>query len=273
MRPIFVMSEKDAKRVILLKFGWMFWWSFILLMALSSLQIVYIYFLIRRGFDLGSFCYAECCIAYQSMGYFKCIAFGLSSANLNSIFVQLNEMHSKSAMEQFEYKIREKLQQTKRMMIYYSFIQVFMKINFLVIPFYGYIKAFIETGKWEMGLPALFWLPFEVDTNFRFYSAYFVQSILKIIIKYYTSSDIMLLAILQLICAHFDYVQNRLSEINPNENPTSREFEEVKACVIKQNNAIQLILFSRVFRRQHFFMDSFFSLLVRTYGPTYPIQQ
>lgn len=237
LRFMCTTSEKDQNHVNLLRFGVLFWCDFIPLISVACLQIVFCIHLYRTGFDLQEFCYAQSCIAYQSTAFSKTIAIALKSSKLNEIFVQLNAIHPASVNEQNEYKITEWLMQTKSFMKRYACIQIFMIASYIVIPMYSYFKMFIETGVWQMELPLKFWLPFETTTAINFYSVYMVHSWIGFSAGICLSStDLMLLAIIHLVCIHFDHIYRNLNDLKPDD---FNEFNIVKSCVLKQTQIIR----------------------------------
>lgn len=236
LRFMFVTIQTDANHVSQFKFGRLFWIAMPILCALVFLAVVFIYFMIKTDFSFELFCFALCPICYQYTAFSKVIAIASSSSKLNNIFVVLNEIHPKTHDEQVEYRIRDWLNKTVRIMLFYALIQIVMIANYVVIPFYGYIKVYLATGVWRMDLLLLFWLPFDTDTVVAFYFVYSVQgwlcSSLSLCIA---SCDLLLLAIVQLCCAHFTYLQRTLNKLPTSETNRLNDVQIIKACIDKQN--------------------------------------
>lgn len=158
---------------------------------------------------------------------------------MEEIFCLLNEIHPTSAENQILYKIPEWLLRTKRLMLHYSFIQIFMITTYVVLPFYSYITVFVATGVWKMEFPLKFWLPFDTDKPSVFYTVYLLQSWLGFSASLYlSSSDLLLLAIIHLVCIHFDYIHRCFRELQPQFNAID-ELAVIRDCVSKQNTIIQ----------------------------------
>lgn len=234
-----VTSEKNANQVFLLKFNVPFWCVITPLMCLSMLQVIFNVHLIATNFDLKEFCYAQSCIAYQSTAYSKILAIAISSSKLDDLFISLDKIHPSTAEEQIVYKIPKWLLQTKRLMLNYACIQIFMIASYVVLPFYTYIKVFLLTGVWKMEFPLKFWLPFDTDRTSTFYTIYMLQSWVGFSASLYLStSDLLLLAIIHLVCIQFDYIHRCFSELQLQPNRFN-EMDVIKACVAKQNTIIQ----------------------------------
>lgn len=234
-----VTSDKDVNKMCLLNFNVAFWCDVTPLLCLSLLQVAFNVHLIVTDFDLEAFCYAQSCIAYQMTAFSKILSLAISSSKLKELFVLLNEIHPTSADEQIVYKIPKWLLRTKRLMLRYSFIQIFMIATYVVLPLYSYIMAFLTTGVWKMEFPLKFWLPFDTDNAAVFYTIYMLQSWLGFSASLYLSTaDLLLLAIIHLVCIHFDYIYRCFSELQPQFNVVD-EAKVIRDCVIKQNTIIQ----------------------------------
>lgn len=251
MLPMFVISNENSKGFSHVNVHWIFWCAMPMLIFLSSLQIVFAFVMFQTGFDLASFCFIAQVVAYQTTAFSKIISITISSSKLNNLFELLNDLHPKTYKEQVEYKIFDWLQRTKNLMFWYAFIQIIMIANYVVIPFYGYIRVFITTGVWKMNLLLLFWLPSGTDTVAGFYIVYMLQSWLSFSTSLsITSSDLTLLAIVNLACAHFDYIQRTLSKLTPKPDSISIDLETVKSCVIIQNTVIEWVLRNNIIFRE-----------------------
>lgn len=173
----------------------------------------------------------------------KAISIALSSSKLNNIFVVLDEIHPKTCDEQKEYQIRNWLKKTVRIMLFYAMIQIIMIANYVIIPFYGYIKVFLTTGEWKMDLLLLFWLPFDTDTVVAFYLVYSVQGWVAFSTSLCIAScDLLLMAIVQLCCAHFTYLQRTLNKLSSSKTHQLNDVEIIKSCIDKQNIIIWYVL-------------------------------
>lgn len=226
-------------KVCLLNFNASFWCDIIPLICLSLLQVAFNVHLIVADFDLEEFCYAQSCIAYQMTAFSKILSLAISSSKLKEMLSVLNEIHPTSAEKQSVYKIPEWLRRTKRLMLRYSFIQIFMITTYVVLPFYSYVTVFLATGVWKMEFPLKFWLPFDTDKPPVFYTVYMLQSWLGFSASLYlSSSDLLLLAIIHLVCIHFDYIHRRFHELQPQSNAVD-QLATIRDCISKQNTIIE----------------------------------
>lgn len=240
---VFVTNEVDrTNNASKLKFGRFFWISMPILCALVFLQVIFVYQLIKHDFKFELFCFALCPICYQYTAFSKAICIAVSSAKLNNLFFLLNEIHPKTRDEQIEYEIGDWLNKTIRIMFFYAMMQIVMIANYVIIPFYGYIKVFLTTGVWRMNLLLLFWLPFDTDTMWTFYSVYSIQTWTAFSCSLcIASGDLLLMAIVQLVCAHFTYLQRTFKKLPSTPQNSLDDFEMVKSCIDKQNIAIQYV--------------------------------
>lgn len=244
LRFMFVTIDTDTNHVSKFKFGPLFWIAMPTLCALVSLQIVFIYHLIETGFYFELFCFSLCPTFYQYTAFSKVIGIALSSSKLNNLFVILNDIHPKTRDEQIEYRIGNWLNKTMRIMLFYAMIQIVMIANYVIIPFYGYIKVFISTGVWEMNLLLLFWLPFDPDTVFKFYTIYSIEAWVAFSTSLCIAScDLLLMAIVQLVCAHFTYLQRTLSKLPSTDTNQLNDVQIIKTCIDKQNIINRYVLY------------------------------
>lgn len=245
LRIMFVTIQTDTNHVSKFKFGRLFWIAMPILCALVSLQIIFIYHLIETGFDFELFCFSLCPVCYQYTAFCKAIAIALSSSKLNGLFVILNDIHPKTRDEQIEYQIGNWLNKTMRIMLFYAMIQIIMIANYVIIPFYGYIKVFYTTGEWKMDLLLLFWLPFDTDTVFTFYTVYSIQAWVAFSCSLCIAScDLLLMAIVQLVCAHFTYLQRTLNKLPSTDTNQLNDVQVIKSCIDKQNIIIQYVFYT-----------------------------
>lgn len=240
LRGVFVTTHQNRKTGFAFKFDWKFWCSVITLMSLSFLQIIFNYRLctIPETFDLVKFCYVNSCIFYQTMTFGKILSIGFAFKKLNNLFNLLDQIHPKTHQTQTEYKINEWLLETKRLMLRYSFMMIFMIANYLIIPLYTYFNVLIKTGIWKMDLPLEFWLPYQTDKTIPFYLTYLLQSWLGFSASLYlTSADLLLLAIVHLVCVHFDFIRRTFANMKP--RPTANDMDIIKRCVVHHNVLIE----------------------------------
>lgn len=238
LRFVFVTSE--TKNAFTLRFGWLFWCSITILSGLSFLQWIFVVDLISNTFNWKEFSFVISCIGYQSTGICKVLSIAIASKKIMKLCALLDEIHPQTTDEQSKLKIRQWLQQTKLFMLRYSTIQVFMISNYIIMSFYNLIKAFRATGVWKLELPLLLWMPFHVDSGLLFYCIYSLQSCVGFgACLYLTSCDLLLLAIVIMACAHFDYIRRTFSELKPQNYHDQDALATVKHCVIKQNTIIQ----------------------------------
>lgn len=245
LRLMFVTIRTEKDHVSKFNFGRLFWMAMPILCALVALQIVFIYHLIETGFYFEPFCFSLCPICYQYTAFSKAIAIAWSSSKLNSLFVILNDLHPKTRDQQIEYQIEDWLNKTVRIMLFYAMIQIVMIANYVIIPFYGYIKVYLATGVWEMNLLLLFWLPFDTDTVLKFYAVYLIQAWVAFSCSLCIAScDLLLMAIVQLVCVHFTYLQRTLNKLpsNDTKNRLNDDLQTIKSCIDKQNITIQYVL-------------------------------
>lgn len=239
LQAMCVTRKTDKNQVNFLRYGLPFWCNFIPLVSVALLQVAYSVHLFRTGFNFQDFCYAQSCIAYQSTAFSKTVALALQSKKLENLFIRLHEIHPTRVDEQDRYKISEWLLHSKRVMRYYACMQIFMIASYCVIPMFTYAKVLYETGVWKMELPLKFWLPFETDTALTFYFVYAVQCWIGFSASVCLSSaDLLLLAIVHLVCIHFDYIYRSLNELHLKPD-VYNELEVIKFCVIRQNTIVQ----------------------------------
>lgn len=252
LRFMFVTIQPDLNHVSKFKFGRLFWIAMPTLCALVLLSIAFIYHLIKTGFRFELFCFAMCTTCYQYTAFSKAIAIALSSSKLNNLFVVLNEIHPKTRDEQTEYQMRDWLNKTVRIMLFYAMIQIMMIANYVIIPFYGYIKVYLTTGVWRMNLLLLFWLPFETDTVLTFYLTYSVQGWVAFSTSLCIAScDLLLMAIIQLVCAHFTYLEQTLNKIPTSKTNPLDDVKIMKSCIDKQNTIIGYVRNPTSLSRNH----------------------
>lgn len=235
-----VTSRKVAKNVLVFKFGWMFWCEWIFFCGISSLQAI---FLITTEFDMEIFCYILTTYTYNITGFGKILAIAISNERIENLLIRLNELHPLSINEQMIYQIPKWFSQTKRLMFRYSFIQVFLIIEYIVFPYYGFITNYLETGVWKMELPLKFWLPFDTDNKpVLFYIVYMTQSCLGFSACLYTTAcDLLLVAIVNtLICIHLEYIQHTFNQLQPRPNEF-HELNAIKNCVNLYNTVTQWV--------------------------------
>lgn len=266
LRFMFVTIKTDTNHVSKFKFGPLFWGAMPTLCALVLLSIAFIYFLIKTGFRFELFCFAMCTTCYQYTAFSKAISIARSSSKLNNLFVILNEIHPKTREEQMEYQIRDWLNKTVRIMLFYAMIQIIMIANYVIIPFYGYIKVYITTGVWKMNLLLLFWLPFDTDTVLAFYFVYSVQGWVAFSTSLCIAScDLLLMAIVQLCCAHFTYIQQTLNKLPTSKANPLNDVKMIKSCIDKQNIIIQYVFdwFTSLFLVNFFWTEpTFFQIFL-----------
>lgn len=236
-----VTSKIDINQVNLLKYGVPFWCDFILLVSIALLQVAFSIHLFRTGFNLQEFCYVQSCIVYQSTAFSKTLALALQSKKLEHLFARLHEIHPATADKQDHYKIPEWLLHSKRVMQRYACMQIFMIASYLVIPTYTYGKVLYETGVWKMELPLKFWLPFDTDTVLNFYFVYMIQSWVGFSASIcLSSSDLLLLAIVHLVCIHFNHIYRNFNELQLKPHVYT-ELQVIRYCVMRQNEIIQYV--------------------------------
>lgn len=235
LKMSFVSVIRGGKHKFAFKFGGMVWFSILCLTSISSLQVVFIQQMIAaHQFDLKKFCYASSCFVYQWIAFIKIISIALQSKQLNNLFDLLDEIHPKTIEKQIEYKIEEWSLETKRLMLRYAAMMIFMIANYLIIPVHGYINQFINTGHFQLELPLMLWLPFETDTPYKFYPVYLSNTWLGFGASFYmTSVDLLILAMVHLICAHFDYIRRTFHKMKPRRlQSTTDELFVVKRMVV-----------------------------------------
>lgn len=241
LQTLCVTNNTDTNQVHFLKFGLPFWCNFIPLVSVALLQVAYSVHLCRTGFNLQDFCYVQSCIAYQSTAFSKTVSLALQSKKLANLFTSLHEIHPSTVNEQHRYKIAEWLLHSKRVMRWYACMQIFMIASYCVIPMYTYAKVLYQTGVWKMELPLKFWLPFETDTNLKFYFVYMLQCWVGFSASVCLSSaDLLLLAIVHLVCIHFDYIYRSFNELQLRPD-VCNDLNVVRFCVMRQNTIIQCV--------------------------------
>lgn len=232
-RLIFIPCDKYTLNV-----GWKFWLPFAVALSVPFLGIIFVHHLFVVDFDLANLCFIQSVIFYECTSISKIVYVIKSRAKLRELLTSLDEIHPSSVNQQTEHNITEWLNLTKRVIVYYALVQIGMMVNFVFIPFFGYIYEYMVTGIWKIHLPIDIWMPFNTEPAPIFYTVYVLQSwqgffyCLQL-----TSCDLLLLAIVHLVCMHFQYIQRTFNELQVSND--LREISLVKDCINKQNIIIQ----------------------------------
>lgn len=236
-RGIFVSIIRDTKcRSFACHFGKTFYLSFMIFWLLAFFQVAFCYraITIPGYFDISSFCLSFASICYQTMASVKIISMSIASNELNNLFDVLDKIHPKTTKMQCQYNIHGWLSKTKRMMKLYFFMLLCMIGNFVFIPLCIRLNVFIETGLWTLELVLKMWLPFETESLFSFSVVYVLQGWIGFTAtSYITSVDILVLAIVQLVSAHFNFIQQTFERIQP--DMAMNDLKTIKRCVAHQN--------------------------------------
>lgn len=237
LRGVCVTTIRDTKLYIFaFHFGEKFYFSFVLFWILAFLQVGYCLQAIINPsyFDISSFCLSSSSILFHTMASVKIISMSIASNELNNLFNLLDKIHPKTTKSQRQYNIHGWLSKTKRMMKLYFFMLLCMVANFVFIPLCIRFIVFIETGIWKVDLVMKMWLPFETETIFPFS----IMFVLQAWAGFYSTSnsasiDILLLAIVQLVSVHFNFIQQTFNQIQS--TLSVKDLRTVKRCVIHQN--------------------------------------
>lgn len=217
LRGIFVSTIRDRKLCkFAFQFGRKFYFAFIIFCLSAFLQVGYCYqaIIIPGYFDISPFCLSTSSILFHTMGSVKIILMSIASNEINNLFDRLDKIHPKTIKIQCEYNIHGWLSKTKRMMKLYFFLLLCMIANFVFIPLCIRLKVFIETGIWKMELVMKVWLPFETESLFPFCVMFVLQAWAGFISTSYNASvDILLLAVVQLVSVHFNFIQQNFQQI------------------------------------------------------------
>lgn len=217
-------------------FGGPFYVSFLIFWLLAFFQVAFCYraITIPGNFDISSFCLSFASICYHTMASVKIISMSIASNELNHLFDVLDKIHPKTTKLQRQYNIHGWLSKTKRMMKLYFLMLFCMMGNFVFIPLCIRLKVFIETGLWQLELVLKMWLPFETESLFPFSVVYVLQGWIGFTsTSYITSVDILVLAIVQLVSAHFNVIQQTFERIQP--DVAMNDLKTIKRCIVHQN--------------------------------------
>lgn len=240
LRLLFVTTEEITKNVAELKFSIVFWIFIPIFTTLSFLQVAFIVQLIRNEFELEAFCFAQSVFAYHITCFSKVLLVGWSNSKLKKVFNILNDIHPQTDEEHMEYKIREWWQQTRRIVYQYSAIQLLVVLNYFINSMYDYTKVYLATGVWKMELPVNAWIPFSTDSPLPFYSVYLVSFFVGMSSSIcLTACDLLLMSIVQLICAHYNYIQRVLMKMMPERSDPARDMVTIKFCVVRHNTIME----------------------------------
>lgn len=237
LRGILVSTVRNTKCCkFAFRFGWKFWCLLTLMFSMIFLQIIYCYqsIAVPDNFDISKFCFAVSCVLYESIVFAKILSMSVAGNELSDLFVLLDEIHPKTIESQVQYNIHGWLLKTKRLMKQYCLMLSLMIANYAIIPICIQTKVLIETGRWTMELMLSQWWPFETESTFPFTFVYLVQSALGfMVISSSTASDTSLLAVIQLVSAHFNFIQRTYEQIKP-DSPMN-DLNTIKRCVVLQN--------------------------------------